>query len=175
MVTAIELKVRNIVEDLQILAESPTLAAGDFARFSEYMTTANQLMGAYGTFLVDRSGQMLISTRRLPGEQLPQRNFLETQEKVFASGQPQVSGLINAASSENPIVSVEVPVRVGGEIRYVLAAGLSPGYFAEIMKKLVPPEWIGSIVDQHGILSSPGPDRGGARRRIVPSLLAQGG
>src|SRR5260221_13411102 len=33
MLTAIELKVRNIVEDIQILAESPTLAAGDFARF----------------------------------------------------------------------------------------------------------------------------------------------
>src|ERR1043166_2075689 len=30
MLTAIELKVQNVLEDLQILAESPALAAGDF-------------------------------------------------------------------------------------------------------------------------------------------------
>lgn len=175
MLTAVELKIQNVVEDLQILAESPALAAGDFARFGTHMLSANRLIGSYGIVLVDRSGQLVLSTRRAPGEPLPKRTVLETQEKVFATGQPQVSGLIAAVAVEDSIVSIEVPVRAGGEVRYVLAAGLSPAYFAEVMKKNVPPEWIGSIVDQRGILISRVPDLGVVGQPIVPILMEQVG
>ena len=175
MLTAVELKIQNVVEDLQVLAESPALSAGDFEKFNAHMMAANRLIGAYGVALVDRSGQLVISTRRAPGEPLPKRTYLETQEQVFTTGQPQISGLIAAVASDNLTVSVEVPVRANGEIRYVLAAGLLPGYFAEVTKKLVPPGWIGSIVDHRGILISRVPDMGVVGQPIVPILLAQVG
>ena len=175
MLTAVELKIQNVVEDLQILAESPALAAGDFDRFGTHMQAANRLIGSYGIVLVDRSGQLALSTRRAPGEPLPKRTMLETQEKVFTSGQPQVSGLIAAIAPEDSIVSIEVPVRLDGEVRYVLAAGLSPAYFAEVMKKNVPPEWIGSIVDPRGILISRVPELGVVGRPVVPILMEQVG
>ena len=139
------------------------------------MLGANRLIGSYGIVLVDRNGQLVISTRRGPGEPLPKRSFLDTQDKVFATGQPQVSGLIGTAAAENFIVSAEVPVRVGGDVRYVLAAGLSPKYFAEVMKKLVPPEWIGSIVDQQRDSHLPRSGLGVVGRPIVPILLAHVG
>src|SRR5262249_38987831 len=75
----------------------------------------------------------------------------------------------------NFIVSVEVPVRIGGEIRYVIAAGLSPAYFSEVLKRNVPPEWIGSIVDQRGILISRAPEMGVVGQPVVPILLEQVG
>ena len=175
MLTAVELKIQNVIDDLQVLAESPALTKGDFEAFSAHMLGANRLIGSYGIVLVAGDGQLVISTRRGPGEQLPKRSFLDTQERVFTTGRPQVSGLIGAAAPENFIVSVEVPVRVGGDVRYVLAAGLSPKYFAEVMQKLVPPEWIGSIVDRRGILISRVPDMGVVGQPIVPMLFAHVG
>ena len=175
MLNAVELKIQNVLEDLQILAESPAIAAGDFKTFGAHMQAANRLVGGYGLVLVERSGQLVVSTRRAAGEALPKRTYLETQEKVFVTGQPQISNLIFAASSNSPIISVEVPVRVNNEIRYVLAAGLPPAYFAEVMRKLVPPEWIGSVVDQRGILISRVPEVGVVGQPIVPVLLEQVG
>jgi two-component sensor histidine kinase len=173
--TAVELRIQNVIEDLQVLAESPAVAAGDFQTFGAHMRAANPWIGGYGLVLVDRSGQLLVSTRRAPGESLPKRGNLDTQEKVFATGQPQISGLIAAAASNNFIISIEVPVRVNNEVRYVLAAGLSPEHFAEVMRKLVPPEWIGSIVDQRGMLISRVPDMGVIGQPIVSVLLEQVG
>lgn len=175
MLNAVELKIQNVLEDLQVLAESPAIAAGDFERFGAHMRATHPLIGGYGIVLVDRNGQLVISTRRAPGEPLPKRGYLDTQEKVFQTGQPQISNLIPAAASDSPIVSVEVPVRINNEIRYVLAAGLPPAYFAEVMGKLVPSDWIGSIVDQRGILISRIPDVGAVGQPIVPVLLEQVG
>src|SRR5882757_10579809 len=62
--TAVELKIQNVIEDLQVLAESPALAAGDFERFGTHMQAASRLIGSYGVVLVDRGGQLAISTRR---------------------------------------------------------------------------------------------------------------
>src|SRR4051794_13415211 len=57
--TAVELKIQNVIEDLQVLAESPDVAAGDFQRFGAHMRAANPWIGGYGLVLVDRSGQLL--------------------------------------------------------------------------------------------------------------------
>src|SRR5262249_36614956 len=151
------------------------LATGDFETFGRHLRAANGLIGGYGLVLVDRSGQLVISTRRAPDEQLPKRSNLDTQERGFLTGQPQISDLISAAGSDNLIVSIEVPVRMNGEIRFVLAAGLPPTYFAEVMRKLVPSDWIGSIVDKRGILVSRVPDMGVVGQAIVPVLHEQVG
>jgi two-component sensor histidine kinase len=176
MLTAIELKVQNVLEDLQILAESPALAAGDYETFGIHMRAANAVIGGYGLILADGSGQMVISTRRALGEQRPRRSNLVAHEKVFQTGQPQISDLVStSAASENQIVSVEVPVRMKGEIRFVLATGLPPSYFADVMRKQVPADWIGSVVDKRGILISRVPDMGVIGQPIVPVLLEQVG
>jgi len=173
--TAVELKVQSVLEDLQILAESPAIAAGDFETFGTHLRAANILIGGYGLVLADRSGQVVISTRRAPAEPLPKRALRDTQEKVLSTGQPQISNLITAIATNSPVVTIEVPVRIGDEIRYVLTIGLSPTYFADVMRKLVPAEWIGSIVDQRGMLISRVPDLGVVGQPIVPILLEQVG
>src|SRR3954465_15076391 len=88
MLNAVELKLQNVLEDLQVLAESPTIAAGDFESFGAHMRATHPLVGGYGIVLADRSGQLLISTRRAPGTPLSKRGNLDTQQKVFQTGQP---------------------------------------------------------------------------------------
>jgi two-component sensor histidine kinase len=150
--TGLELRMANVVEDLQVLALSPALQREDFAAFRPHALEALNVLGADGMVIVDRSGQQIFASRRPADASLPRRNNLETQDRVFATGQPQISNLINAAADGRPLISAEVPVRVDGEIKYVLAAGLSAQYLSEVMQQYVPSGMIGSIIDRNGIL-----------------------
>lgn len=47
------------------------------------MFEVGTVIGAFGVVLVDRQGQLLISSRRPLGEPLPKRPDLSTQERVF--------------------------------------------------------------------------------------------
>jgi len=175
LLNAVELKIQNITEDLLVLAQSPALKADDFDTFRAHMIDANRIYSGYGTVLVDRSGQLLISTRRAPGEPLPRRTNLETQNRVFQTGKPHVSNLIGSVATQDLIASVEVPVRIGGEVKYVLATGLPPEHFADVMDKLVPHGWIGSVADNAGRLITRVPDIGVVGQTIIPALLRQVG
>jgi two-component sensor histidine kinase len=175
MLEAVELRTQNIREDLQVLAMSPALQAGDLEAFREHMIGANRIYNAFGTVLVDRSGQLIISTRRQAGERLPKRTSLEVQERVFVTGMPQISDLVASTAADAPIISIEVPVTIDGQVRYVLAAGLSPEYVAEVMRKHVPQGWLGSIVDRRGLLVSRVPDLQLVGQPIIPNLRGQVG
>jgi hypothetical protein len=152
MAGAVELRIQNVIEDLQVLAASPALRARDFENFRQHMVEVSTVIGAFGVVLVDRQGQLLISSRRPFGEPLPRRSNLTTQERVFVTGKPQVSGVVASTAGGASIVSVEVPVLNGGNVDYVLAIGLSPDYFANVVKSQVPPGWLGSIADASGLL-----------------------
>ena len=55
----------------------------------------------------------------------------------------------------------------------MLAAGLSPSYFSDVMKGQVPADWIGSIADARGILIARVPDVGAVGQPIIPTLRKQ--
>jgi hypothetical protein len=152
MAGAVELRIQNVIEDLQVLATSPALRTRDFASFREHMVDAAAVIGAFGMVLVDRHGQILISTRRPLGVDLPKREELSTQHRVFETRRPQVSGIVPSTSGGAPIISVEIPVLNNGNVDYVLAVGLSPSYFADVVKSQVPSGWLGSIADSQGLL-----------------------
>jgi two-component sensor histidine kinase len=152
--TGLELRMSNVIEDLQVLALSPALLRADWAAFRPYAIDTLKVLGSDGLVVVDRSGQQVFATRQPEGASLPRRVNLETQDRVFATGMPQLSNLINAAADGRPIISVEVPVRIGEDIKYVLAVGLSPQYLSDLMREYVPSGVVGSIIDRNGILVS---------------------
>lgn len=172
---AVELRIQNVSEDLEVLAVSPALRAGDFLTFRSHLLEASRVMGAFGVVLVDRQGQLVVSTRRAVGEALPKRTNLETQEKAFSSGKAQVSDLVESTSGGAPILSIEVPVQVDGQIKYVLAAGLSPEYLADVVRARVPAGWVASIVDRKGLLISRVPDLQVIGQPIIEPLRARVG
>src|SRR4051794_9319423 len=67
----VELRLQNVIEDLQILAVAPALRDGDLSSFRSHLLAAGQVVGAFGVVLVDRDGQLIVSTRREIGETLP--------------------------------------------------------------------------------------------------------
>jgi hypothetical protein len=171
----IELRIANVIEDAELLARSPALKRGDFNEFRRYATDIVQMIGAFAVVLADRDGQELVNTREPAGAPLRRRRYGETMKRVFATGQAQVSDLSISSADGLPFISIEVPVRIGGEIRYVIALGLPPRYLSAMMDEYVPQGMIGSIVDRNGILVARRPLVDGddlVGRPTIPELRA---
>ena len=79
---AVELRIQNVIEDLQLLALAPALREGDLNSFRSHIVDAGRIMGAFGIVLVDRQGQLIVSTRRADGEALPRRSGLHPVPKT---------------------------------------------------------------------------------------------
>ncbi|MEA3022156.1 MAG: hypothetical protein QOK01_1008 [Alphaproteobacteria bacterium] len=148
----IEMRIDNVIEDLEILARSPALQDGRLSDFRQHASEAGKLMSAVAIVLTDLEGRQLVNTRQPLGAPLPPRNDLETLKRVLATGRPQVSDLSRTTADGLPFISVEVPVHVDGGVRYVLAVGLLPQYLSGLMDAYVPAGIIGSIIDRKGIL-----------------------
>jgi two-component sensor histidine kinase len=152
MRNATELRVANIIEDLQILALSPLLAQGRFAEFREHAIEVVNLIGGVAIALYAPDGQQLVNTRLGMDDRLPKRIEFDVERRAIETGLPQVSGLQKAVVDGQPIVAIAVPVRIAGEIRYVLNIGLSPRYLSGLMDQYVSAGLVGSIIDSRGLL-----------------------
>ena len=152
MRNATELRVANIIEDLQILALSPLLAAGRFDEFRSHAVDTVKLIGGVAIALYEPDGKQLVNTRLDPGTPLPKRTAFDAERRAIETGRPQVSGLQQAVVDGQPIVTIAVPVRIAGQIRYALNVGLSPRYLSTLMDDYVSGGLVGSIIDQQGIL-----------------------
>ncbi len=73
MRNATELRVANIIEDLQVLALSPSLSEGRFADFREHAIQAVKLIGGAAIALYAPDGQQLVNTRLDVDTPLPKR------------------------------------------------------------------------------------------------------
>jgi len=152
MRNATELRVANIIEDLQILALSPSLADGRLTEFRDHAIDAVRLIGGVAIALYAPDGQQLVNTRLDPGTPLPKRLAFEVERRAIETGLPQVSGLQQAVVDGQPIVTIAVPVRIGGQVRYALNVGLSPKYLSSLLDDYVSAGLVGSIMDQKGLL-----------------------
>ncbi|WP_167393290.1 PAS domain-containing protein [Azospirillum oryzae] len=136
---------------LELLATSPALRAGDLETFHAQTVEAAKIRGT-GIVLLDTTGQQLTSTNRPFGAPLPRRTELETLNRVIATARPQISDLITAAILKRPILSVEVPVLVDGQVRYILAMGITPDAISGIVRsQRRPDEWIAAVFDRKAI------------------------
>jgi two-component sensor histidine kinase len=152
MRNATELRIANIIEDLQILALSPALTEPRFAEFRQHALESVKLIGGVAIALYDLDGQQLVNTRLGPEAELPKRISFDTERRAIETGLPQVSGLQKAVVDGQSIVTIAVPVRVAGDIRYALNIGLSPKYLSALMDDYVPAGLVGSIIDSNGFL-----------------------
>jgi two-component sensor histidine kinase len=152
MRNATELRVANIIEDLQILALSPSLARGSLAEFREHAVQSVKLIGGVAIVLYAPDGQQLVNTRLQTNDALPKRTEFDTERHAIETGLPQVSGLQKAVVDDQPIVTIAVPVRIDGEIRYAVNIGLSTQYLSGLMDEYVSAGLVGSIVDSRGLL-----------------------
>jgi two-component sensor histidine kinase len=175
MRNATELRVANIIEDLQVLALSPSLADGRFAEFRAHAIQAVKLIGGVAIVLYAPDGQQLVNTRLDTADPLPRRIAFDVERRAIQTGLPQVSGLQKAVLDGQPIVTIAVPVRVGEEIRYALNIGLSTAYLSTLMDDYISAGLVGSIVDAGGFLLARRPLLDGGElvgRPTIPEVMA---
>ncbi len=172
---AVDQRIDASIRVLQALATSPSLRTGDFDAFRQSAAETARSLGLLVILLSDPDGRQLVNTRAPAGASVPARAHLEAQERVLVTGEPQVSDLYQATIDQRPVISIEAPVRIDGEIRYVLSAGFEPNYLSALLKDYVPDGFIGSIIDRNGILIARQPSPSGGDligRPTIPEVRA---
>jgi two-component sensor histidine kinase len=161
--------VENIEVSLQVLAASPAVQSEDFAVSYAYAVETQKARGGVGIVLLDRSGQQLINTSWPYGTNLARRSDLETPERVLQSNQAQVSDVIQGASLDRPLVSVQVPVQIGGQPKYVLGMGISPDEITRLLlEQRLPANWRAGLFDRKGDIITRIPNPEGFAGRPSP-------
>jgi PAS domain S-box-containing protein len=159
---AVDQRIDGTISVLQSLATSPALRNGDFDAFRESASETARSLGVLVILLSDDTGRQLVNTRATVGAAIPPRAHPEAQQRVLATGQPQISDLYAATIDQRPVISIEVPVPIENRIRYVLSAGVEPQYLSALLKQYVPDGFIGSIIDGNGILIARHPQLDGS-------------
>jgi two-component sensor histidine kinase len=88
----IELRIANIVADVEVLARSPALQRGDFDELRRHAIDVVQMLGAFAVVLADRDGRELVNTREPANAPQRRRRYVDTMNRVFATGHAQVPG-----------------------------------------------------------------------------------
>src|SRR5689334_17736501 len=166
----VDRRIEATISVLQSLATSPALRNGDFEAFRQSAAETASSLGVLVILLSDDTGRQLVNTRAKAGEPIPPRAHPEAQARALATGEPQVSDLYPATIDQRPVISIEVPVRIDGQIRYVLATGVEPRYFSAILSEYVPEGFIGSVIDRNGLLVARHPVPGGADLIGTPTI-----
>ncbi len=174
MTQALDEELRSAQSFAAALASSDHLARGDLATFHE---RARILLKATGigsrVALTDASGRHVLNTLRDFGEALPSLGNAEQLRRVFETGQPAVSTPFKAVLTAQPAVSIDAPVKIHGEVVYVVSLLMDQRDFAPLLnRQRLPADWISSISDQTGttVARSSGADRF-VGTKVNPQLL----
>ncbi len=145
---AVDAELLGVRSTLFILAKSPYLASGDFARFYEQAQWILKVADGESIVLADINGQQLINTREALGAPLPLYGNLKQHRRVIETGQPTISDIFTGAITRMPLISVEVAVIVDGKPRYGLSMGILPERLGRVLRRQqMPPDWIAAMVD----------------------------
>jgi signal transduction histidine kinase len=145
---AVDAELKGARSALLVLAASPYLTSGDFARFYDEAQQAVRSINVDNIVLSDVNGQQLINTLQRFGTSLPLHGGREQLRRVVETGQPVISDLFIGAVTKRPIISIEVPVLSDGKPRYGLAGGIFPERLSEILRRQkMPSDWVAAIVD----------------------------
>lgn len=176
MMQSVDHHVLRVLAVAQALSTSDVLVAGDLGRFyAEARATLDEV--GLGTTIVlrDQAGRQLLNTLVPWGKPIPALPAPEQVEQVFETGRPVISDIFMGPVLRKPVMAVNVPVRVGGRVRYVLGVGILPEQFNALLRsQQLPPQWVAGIMDRTGTLAgrSRDPERY-VGKLAHESLLAQ--
>ncbi|MCL2430217.1 MAG: PAS domain-containing protein, partial [Alphaproteobacteria bacterium] len=121
------------IETLEALAASPSLQRGDFAAFQRQAEAPLTLRQSGNIMLVDRNLQQIVNTSAPFGTPMPRAVIAETVERVFLTGKTQVTSLFEGPVAHEVLFAIVIPVKVGGEFRYVLVRSPSQHALARVV------------------------------------------
>jgi PAS domain S-box-containing protein len=153
LMQAVDRELSSAQSTLLVLASSPYLSNGDLAAFYRQAQALQHYYPRHNFVLCDTDGQQLVNTLRPYGAALPHHGNPAQLHRVLATGQAAVSDLYRGGVTHRPLISIDVPVRVGGRIRYDLAMGFYPEQLGDILlRQHIPSDWVAAILDSKGYL-----------------------
>jgi signal transduction histidine kinase len=136
---------------LRTLATSPLLTQNDLAGFHAQALVALPDLNAENLVLMDRTGQVLLTTAHPWGTPLPQLVAPQLLQRILKTGQPGLSDLFLGPIADKLIYSVGVPVTRDGSIVYTLNASATPTQMLKLLsEQKLPDSWRASIIDSSG-------------------------
>lgn len=151
--TAIDVELRSSIDNLRALALAPTLSREDLRYFR---SVASTLLAAQPDWininLALPEGQQVMNLRVPEGQPLPNIGALDGSfERLVQTGEPVISDLAVGPVLKRWSFAVRVPVRVEGELKYVLSAGVKLDAIKRIIdSQELPPDWVGVVIDRNG-------------------------
>ena len=149
---AVDRELRGYLDTAEVLAASRHLVDGDLEAFGALARDAVTKAGVH-IILIAPSGQQLFNTRKPAGATLPLTEDMDSLQEVLKTDKPAVSDLFVGAVSNELLFVVRVPVRVNGEIPYVLSLEPRANVIREVVEQTYLPEgWFAAVVDGSGRL-----------------------
>jgi len=125
--------------------------------------------------LIGPDNRMIFITLRPLGSPTIPVQYPEVVQRVFATGQPAISGPFLGPVSRSPVTSLAVPVFRQGKVAYCLRMILKTDSLNDLLAgQKLPQDWIGSVVDRDGIIvaRTRTPERF-IGQAVTPSLMAK--
>jgi len=149
----LDAEVQRMTSGLEVLALSDSLRTRDFDGFRRLTTGFLNQYGEGGVLVVaDREGRQAFSSSKPDTANLPTRKNRDMVTKVFTTKAPQYSSLFVGSTRNQPIVTVEVPVLIDGNVVYDISFSPPMRIFQSILDKQRPSEaWTISIFDANAV------------------------
>lgn len=121
--------------------------------YSEAQRVLGLESGIIALVLHDPTGQQIVNTLRPMGEKLPKRGDIENFAIVLSGRAPRVSNLFRGALVGGPVVGIDAPVLIEGQVRYILTVIISLDALGKLLRdQKLPPGWLAGLFDRNGIL-----------------------
>lgn len=103
--------------------------------------------------LTDTDGNILFNTIRPYGTKLLNVKGQAHWDEALATGKPALSGFRIGTVTGVKNFAFAMPVKVDGQLRYMLIATINAKFLAEILnRQKLPPEWTATLLDKNGII-----------------------
>jgi signal transduction histidine kinase len=137
---------------LRTLANSPSLDSGDLEEFYRHAKSMTPTAGI-AVILTDTTGRQLLNTRVPYGEVVPVRRWSNMAELMrhYGSDRTLVSDLFVAPVTQRYDFTVQVPVKLDGDIAYYLVMAINANSLQSLLaRQHFPANWLATIVDRKG-------------------------
>jgi len=150
LANAVDRELTGYLDLAEVLAASRFLTSGDLQAFGDLARDAATKARGH-IVLIDRSGQQLVNTRLPRDVGLPMTEDMASLREVIETGKPAVGDLFVGAVSKKLLFVVRVPVKVDGEVRYVLSFEPEQDAVGKVLHQTyIPDGWFGGVLDGKG-------------------------
>jgi len=143
-------RLRRDLAALNVLTSSVDLAKGNLREFYSRVQRAKSANPGWRTIvLIDaRNARELFDLRRPFGEPGPLNQTHSQALRDLRRSEAPIAGSITAPPEA--LAWVYAPVSTGGQLQYVLGAGIEPQAFQELLSAVAAPGTTAAVVDQEG-------------------------